>query len=718
MVAITCIPLYSVAQDPGAGNDAVPARAADATVNMMPLPYRVTRCDGSLTIPDVVAYSLSGDTPDAHGRLARKLSRLAADTNTAFQRGDPALLSVVVAAPGTAYPRLDTDESYRLDISPAGIRIDAPNLYGAMHGLTTLGQLLHGSRTLGCIAIADHPRYRWRGLMLDVVRHWMPLEVVKRQVDAMSLYKMNVLHWHLSDDQSFRVESHRHPALHLKGSDGQYYSQAQVRELVEYAADRGVRVVPEFDLPGHSRSWQIAFPQLSSVPDKTYFLYHQDGLFSDPLDPTRADNLALIADIVQEMSALFPDDYFHMGGDEVDTGAWEDNEAIQQFIGENGLEDEHGLQRWFIARYAQILAGLGKVPMGWEEIAGDGLAPDVVVNKWLTLEYSAAEKRNPIVLSAGYYLDHMQSAWRHYRNDPSTLPNAAGANILGGEAAAWAESIDPHTIDARVWPRTLAIAEVLWSPRALTGAESETALYRRLDLHSILLDARGLQHLRHMQAWFEQLLGPENARPVITLASVSRAEPFASLLTQWKRFFRFPWDDTLYDEPLPLSVFIDHLPPESLDARRFNTAVDRYLHAPRAADRDYLRKQLQAWSDNHTALLAATAGSAQLREAGVAELSAALRQLADAGLAALDALEAGVPLDDSRHQDVVDAHAFIDPELSFEWFRAQVLQWRNLFGPLVFMQVKLPVQRGIARLVDAANQVQAVDADSGADRVW
>jgi hexosaminidase len=467
-------------------------------------------------------------------------------------------------------------------------------------------------------------------------------------------------------------------------------------------------------LPGHSRSWQIAYPQLSSVPDREYFLYHQDGLFSDPLDPTRVENLALIEDIVREMSALFPDDYFHMGGDEVDTGAWEDSETIQQFIEENGLEDEHGLQRWFIARYAQIVTGLDKVPIGWDEIAGGGLAPEVVVNKWLTLEYSAAEKQNPIVLSAGFYLDHMHSAWRHYRNDPATLPNAVGANILGGEASAWAESIDADTIDARIWPRTLSIAEVLWSPQALTDAQSESQLYRRLDIHSQYLDSIGLQHLRHMPAWFEQLLGAEKAAPVITLASVSRPEPFASLFTQWKRFYRLPWDNTVYDEPLPLSVFIDHIPPESLDALRFNTAVERYLHTRREADSADLRKQLQRWSDNHTALLAAISDSAPLQEAGIAELSAALKQLADAGLAALDALEAGTPLDDSRHQDVVDEHAFIDPELSFEWFKAQLLQWRNLFRPLVFVQVKLPVQRGIARLVDAASQNQAADAEPDA----
>jgi hexosaminidase len=678
-------------------------RSAQSIDNAMPWPAESTGSEGSLVVPASFSYSLSGPGSAALERLQRALDRFAASTHTSLGQGEPALLSVTVASPGSTYPRLDTDESYRLHVEPAGIRIDAATPYGAIHGLTTLGQLMHASRTVNCVTVNDHPRYRWRGLLLDVVRHWMSLDVVKRQIDAMSLYKMNVLHWHLSNDQSFRVESTGHPELHLEGSDGQYYSQAQVRELVEYAADRGVRVVPEFDLPGHSRSWQIAYPQLSSVPGKTYFLYHQDGLFSDPMDPTRTENLALVANIVQEMSALFPDDYFHMGGDEVDMTAWEDSQPIQQFIEDNGLEDEHGLQQWFMARYAEIVMSLGKVPIGWDEIADGKLAPEVVVNKWLKLEYSEAEKQNPIVLSAGFYLDHMQTAWRHYRNDPSTLPNAAGAQVLGGEASAWAESIDQYTIDMRVWPRTLAIAELLWSPASITDSVTEPQLYRRLDIHSKRLEAVGLQHLRHTQAWFEQLLGPDNARPLIALASVSRAEPFAGLLTALPRFYRFPWDKTLYDEPLPLSVFFDHIPPESLEARRFNLAVERYLRTRRATDRDEVREQLQAWSDNHPALLLSIEGSAQLQDAGVAELSAELKQLADAGLAALAALEAGTTLSGSRYQDVVDENAFMDPELSLAWFRAEVLKPRNLFRPLILVQVKLPVQRGIALLVQAAS---------------
>jgi len=701
LLTVACLCLLGAGHARASGHGGAATHVAMSVDELMPQPAETRRCAGRVAVPEVVHYALSLD-PAASGRFVRALERLAADTGIPFREGEPARMQVTIDSPGPTYPQLETDESYRLDIDETGIRLSAANVYGAMHGLTTLGQLVGGDSTLECVSIVDRPRYRWRGLMIDAVRHWIPLDVLRRQIDAMARYKMNVLHWHLSDDQGFRVESLGHPALHLRGSDGRYYSQAQVRALVEYAADRGVRVVPEFDLPGHSRSWQIAYPQLSSVPGKAYYLYHQEGLFSDPLDPTRAENMALIEAVVQEMSALFPDAYFHLGGDEVDTDAWEDNRRIQDFIEKNGLEDERGLHRWFIDGYAAILRDVGRIPVGWDEVAGEHLAPDVVVNKWRTREYSAAEKRNPVVLSAGFYLDYMQSAWRHYRNDPEALPDAAGAHVLGGEACAWGESMDAYTVDTRVWPRTLAIAELLWSPRELTAAASEPGFYRRLDAHSERLERMGLRHEGHAEQWFAQLLGAANARPVVTLASVSRPEPFAFLVTSWRRIVPLPWDRTIRDEPLPLSPFVDHLAPESVAARRFDEAVARYLQSRGAADRDYLRSQLQRWSGNHADLLVAIAASPQLRDAGVAELSAALKELADAGLAALAALEAGTTLRGAREADVVDAYAFVDPDLSFAWLRGNVLQWRNLFRSPIFVQVKLPVQRGIARLVEAA----------------
>lgn len=272
---------------------------------LMPQPAQVRQCEGSLAIPPIITYRQSSGSL-SNVRLAKALSRLSEESDITFQPADAALLELTIVGTAPNYPGVDTDESYRLHIQGEGIQLSAATEYGALHGLTTLSQLLKKGKTLPCVSIVDRPRYAWRGLSLDVVRHWMPVDVVKRQIDVMARYKMNVLHWHLTDDQSFRVESLKYPALHEKGSDGNYYTQAQIRDVVEYAADRGVRVVPEFDLPGHSRSWQMAFPQLSSVPGKTYYLYHQDGIFSDPLDPTREGNLELIAGIIAERRRCFP----------------------------------------------------------------------------------------------------------------------------------------------------------------------------------------------------------------------------------------------------------------------------------------------------------------------------------------------------------------------------------------------------------------------------
>lgn len=389
-----------------------------------------------------------------------------------------------------------------------------------------------------------------------------------------------------------------------------------------------------------------------------------------------------------------------MGGDEVDKDAWEDNPLIQQFIKQQKLADEHALQAWFIARYGKMLQRLGKLPIGWDEVAGEHYPAGAIVNKWRTLEYTADEKRNPIVLSAGFYLDHMQSAWRHYRNDPERLPNAQGASVLGGEASAWGESIDPKTIDARIWPRTLAVAELLWSPAAETAKQSEEQLYRRLQIHSEQL--QGLNHLSHMNDWFVDLLGAERAEPVLTLASVSRPEMFSSMVTALPRLIRWPWDETLYDEPWPLNAFIDHLQPESMMAWRFNHTVERYLQQPYDADRDYLKQNLLRWRDNHEVLLAVLAHSPELRDINIAPLSFALKELAEAGLVALDALDKGLALRDTRPGKIEDKYAFVDPEMSGDWFRQEVLRPRNLLRPLILLQVKLPVQRGVAELVQAA----------------
>ncbi len=202
--------------------------------------------------------------------------------------------------------------------------MSAPNPLGVLRGLETFRQLVVSTPQgpeLPVVDIEDHPRFPWRGLHLDVSRHWMPIEVVKRNLDGMAAVKLNVFHWHLSDDQGFRVESKRFPKLQQLGSDGLFYTQEQVREVIAYAQDRGIRVVPEFDMPGHTTSWLVGYPQLASAPGP-YQIERNWGVFDPTLDPTRESTYQFLDAFIGEMAALFPDPFFHIGGDEVTGQQW------------------------------------------------------------------------------------------------------------------------------------------------------------------------------------------------------------------------------------------------------------------------------------------------------------------------------------------------------------------------------------------------------------
>ncbi len=675
--------------------------------NLIPIPSHMEMCRGSYPIPSEITYSVPAGK-DNHGRLDRAIRRLGNELGLKSSPGSNGMLSIELGEPAAEFPTIETDEAYGLRIHQGKITIQARNVYGAIRALSTLSQLVDENSRLPCLAIEDSPRYRWRGLMIDVARHWMPLPVIQRQVDAMSRYKMNVLHWHLSDDQGFRVESKTHPELHRKGSDGNHYTQDQISALIEYAADRGVRVVPEFDLPGHSKSWQIAYPQLSSTPGKTQTLYGQEKLFSDPLNPVRPENLALIESVITEMIALFPDRYFHVGGDEVDTSAWKANAEIQRFMQDNGFASEADLKSWFMEKYVGFVKEAGRTAIGWDEVAEGNHPGDAAISKWRTKAFSSAEMKHPAVVNVGFYLDHMQTAWQHYRNDPSDLPGANDAvDLLGGEAAVWTESVDPETIDMRIWPRSIAIAELLWSPRETTKSQSEQQLYDRLLVHSKRLDAMGFTHETHVRHWFLQLLGPERAPPVVTLASVSRPEMFASMMGSrlglLLKLVGIDWEEAKYDGPLMLSPYIDHLAPESLSVWTFNETARRYVSNPAEKDRLYLETRLTEWRDNHASLVNVLSASPELEGLDLDKLSGALKEMSEAGLLALKKLERHEKLSESWPHRTVDRYAHLDPEMSPEWFKREIFKPSNFMRSSIFLQIKLPVQRGISVLVDAAS---------------
>ncbi|HEY1742373.1 MAG TPA: family 20 glycosylhydrolase, partial [Granulicella sp.] len=292
----------------------------------MPWPSHVTQQEGFLVLGHTPQIELTGGDERVTHALTRFLQNLSLRTGVPFDHHFSGALAgphfvIRCASPGLRVQALEEDESYHLIISQRGVELTAANPLGVMHGLETVLQLVEPKPqgwVLPALQIDDTPRFAWRGLMIDVSRHFMPLEAIERNIDGMASVKLNVLHLHLSDDEGFRVESKSSPKLTTLASDGLFYTQDQVRELIAYARDRGVRVVPEFDVPGHAVSWLVAYPLLASGPAPQGLVRSEYDTVRPPFDPTLEATYELLDTVFGEMERLFPDEYFHIGGDEVD----------------------------------------------------------------------------------------------------------------------------------------------------------------------------------------------------------------------------------------------------------------------------------------------------------------------------------------------------------------------------------------------------------------
>src|SRR5262249_50194428 len=420
--------------------------------------------------------------------------------------------------------KIGEDESYELTVSESGAKLTAPNPLGVLHGLQTFLQLLEtgpNGFSLPVVTIKDQPRFAWRGLLIDVGRHYIPVEVLKRNLDGMAAVKMNVLHVHWSDDQGFRVESKKFPKLQGMGSDGLYYTQAEIRDLVAYARDRGTRIVPEFDIPAHSLSWFVGYPELASTPG-TYKI-EPGGLYT-VMDPTQERTYKFLDKFIGEMAKLFPDAYFHIGGDEVNGKPWDDNPKIQAFMHSHGLKNNQDLQAYFNQHLEKILSKHHKIMVGWDEILRPDLPKSIVVQSWRGQESlaTAAQQGYRVIFSFGYYLDLMWPASRHYAVEPmsgpaSTLNPEQRSRILGGEACMWGEWISPENIDSHIWPRAAAIAERLWSPQHVQDVSS---MYARLEELSWRLEWLGLTHRSHETPMLHRMAGTDDIEALRTLAAV------------------------------------------------------------------------------------------------------------------------------------------------------------------------------------------------------
>lgn len=518
------------------------ALAQTFTNTLLPQPSKLTPQSGQLPLSS--AFTVA--TPHFHdvrldNAIQRTLINLERQTalplsKTILAEGTATLL-VDVQGAGQSIQSLEEDETYSLTVTPTHATLHATTVVGALNGLQTLQQLLQTDQThffFPAVQIEDAPRFRWRGLHLDVSRHFFPVPVIKRTLDGMASVKLNVFHWHLSDDQGFRVESKRFPRLTDLGSDGLFYTQDQVREIVAYARDRGIRVVPEFDMPGHTRSWFVGYPDLASGPGP-YTIRREFGIEDAAIDPTRESTYQFLDTLIGEMTSLFPDPYFHVGGDESNGKQWKSNPRIVEFMRTHTLKDTDALQVYFNQRLLPIVQKYHKHMVGWDEVLHPGLPKDVVIQSWRgakALTDSATQGYQGI-LSQPYYLDGMKSAKDNYLADPlpatSTLTPEQRAFVLGGEVCMWAEHIDERSVDSRIWPRAAAVAERFWSPQSVTDVDD---MYRRLAVQSIRLEALGLTHISHETTALRQLAGTENINPLLTFASALEPVSFSERYKQ------------------------------------------------------------------------------------------------------------------------------------------------------------------------------------------
>lgn len=357
--------------------------------SLMPWPQSLESKPGVHRLTQNLTLSLEacrdGRVTAAAGRLLERV-RLRTGFPPQPPGADPRQASLILRCGGDGEPvqTPNTDESYILDISPGAILLEAPSPVGILRGLESIAQLIALDSTsylLPCLRIEDRPRFRWRGLHIDVARHWEPVDVILRNLDAMAAVKMNVFHWHLSDDQGFRVESRRFPRLHEIGGEGKYYTQEQVRAVVAYARDRGIRVLPEFEMPGHTTAWLAAYPELAAAPGP-YHVESAWGVFDPSMDPSREEVYAHLDAFIGEMASLFPDGYFHVGGDEVNGKQWNSSARIREFKAGNGMKNNRQLQAYFTRRLEAILDRHGKKMVGWDEIVHPSVPPTVTVQTW------------------------------------------------------------------------------------------------------------------------------------------------------------------------------------------------------------------------------------------------------------------------------------------------------------------------------------------------
>ena len=543
----------------------------------------------------------------------------------------------------TTSPTIEADESYTLTRTSEGWSLAAPSTFGALAGITTLAQLYRFGEAERVQSISDHPRYPWRGVLIDVARHFISLKMLKHVVDGLAELKMNVLHLHLTDDQAFRFECRAIPQL----ASEEHLTQKELAELVTYAADRGVRVIPEIDVPGHVTAWLVGVPELGFQQVEATDRF---GVHKACLDPTRESTYELLQVLFTELAQVFPDEYVHIGGDEVHPAWWSEDPTVAEFMQAHGLEDVRAVQNHFTQRVVSMLSELGKRAIGWDEVLHPDM-PDLVVQNWrgATTRDRAAAQGASVIVSAPYYLDLFYPLDMHYAYDPSAaqadwleledqhqadlrLAHVAEgiewtkqwrdeaiafgdqAEVLGGEACLWSELVDEQTLPTRLWSRLPAVAERLWSQgpvddlyerieQLLSRTPFNTPQCQQNDLAALGLSEEQVQVAMWLEPvkWYGRLLGQTALEARIAGSEMPQARP--------------------YQIDTPLNRVVDFVAPESLSARRLGRDVSWQTFVSRVS-----KQNPKLWPEDVRPAIeglqafARALDSAQLDEAAALEL--------------------------------------------------------------------------------------------------
>lgn len=571
----------------------------------MPWPKDIKENPAKFIINSDVTISINSEYSERVSNAAANfLRRISNRTGVFLKEGFPVKTNqgnIQITFEEVSNLSITTNETYTLAINDSLVEIRSKTDIGALRGLQTLLQLTTNNESeyfFPGVSISDEPRFVWRGLMIDVSRHFQPIHVIKRNLNAMASVKMNVFHWHLTDDQGFRIESKVYPKLQEMASDGLYYTHEQIKDVVEYADNLGIRVIPEIDVPGHATAILTAYPELSSKDDYDYTIERNSGIFNPTLNPTIDITYSFLNNLFTEITPLFPDEYFHIGGDENAGKHWDENQDIQEFKLEHNLKTNHDLQTHFNIKLEKVLNTLGKKLMGWDEIMTPDMPTTAVIHSWRGENeglpkggslIAAAKKGYQTVLSNGYYIDRMQSVEHHYTVDPighAKLTDEERSRILGGEATMWSELVTPQTIDSRIWPRTAAIAERFWSAKEVTDISN---MKKRLSTVSFQLEELGLTHIKNRDVILRSMTNNQDIESLITLSKV--CEPL--------KIYARNKDGIEYKTYSPFNLFADACVTDAADAAIFNKEVINLTQKGKKDDLETLLIYLNKWSKNH-----------------------------------------------------------------------------------------------------------------------